>query len=462
MAQRRSSKAPYIVILLLGAAIAGLLLYIVPYRYQLNHTEVYQESDDSLDNPLTGYAPNAESVEECQDSKLVYIGIPWSLWEPAEGEYDIEALEETFHIQRWKEENKHAVLRFLCDVPGEAGHMDIPAWLYDRTRDGTFYETSYGGGYSPDYSNEYFQERHSMALEALAEYFNEDDFLAYVELGSLGHWGEWHTNTDEGVPPLPDAQICWEYVLDYSDNFHNARLLMRRNYVMAADGGMGLFNDMTGSAADTEEWMDWIARGGSFETAGADLTYEPMPDFWKSAPSGGEFTSMYPMEELLGERLQETIQMIRDTHMSFIGPKCPEGSLKDSAASEIIREELGYRYYISQMQTQYSFTDSSIQVELTWENSGIAPIYWDWPVTMYVYDRDGELSYWESVDIHLSELLPGEQIVTVTSIPFTDRFRQGYRVGIGITDPDEMETIRLAMDVEMEDGIHMIYEYSGD
>ena len=85
-----------------------------------------------------------------------------------------------------------------------------------------------------------------MAMEALAEYCNKDDFVAYVELGSLGHWGEWHTNTEEGVPPLPDAEICWDYVLDYSDNFHNARMLMRRNFIMAAEGGMGLYNDMTG------------------------------------------------------------------------------------------------------------------------------------------------------------------------------------------------------------------------
>ena len=462
MAQRKSSKAPYIVILLLGTAIAGLLLYIVPYRYQLNHTEVFRETDEALDNPLTGYAPNAELVEECEDSRLVYIGIPWSLWEPSEGNYNIEGIEELFHIQRWKEENKHAVLRFLCDIPGEAGHMDIPAWLYEETRDGSFYETSYGAGYSPDYSNAYFLERHGMALEALAEYFNEDDFLAYVELGSLGHWGEWHTNTDEGVPPLPDAQVCWEYVLDYSDNFHNARLLMRRNYVMAEDGGMGLFNDMTGSQADTQEWLEWIQDGGSFDTAGAALAYEPMPDFWKTAPSGGEFTSMYPMEEMLGDRLVETLEMIRDTHMTFIGPKCPEGDLKDSTAAGAVREELGYRYYISQLETQYSFTDGTIQVRMTWENSGLAPIYWDWPATMYVYDIDDELLYWESIAIDLTELLPGETITTTTSIPFTDRFRQGFSIGVGITNPEEDDTIRLAMDVEFEDGIHRIYEYSGE
>lgn len=462
MEERRSSKIPYILIVVLALAIAGLLLYILPYRYQLNHTETFEQSDEPLNNPLTGYAPNAENVEECEDSRLVYIGLTWSMWEPEQGVYDTESLEKTFHIERWKEENKHAVLRFICDIPGETGHKDIPEWLYDKTRDGEFYDMEYGSGYSPDYENEYFRERHGLALEALAKYCNQDDFVAYVELGSLGHWGEWHTNTDAGLSPLPDAQICWEYALDYSDNFHTSRLLMRRNFVMAADGNLGLYNDMTGSREDTDEWMGWIQAGGSFETAGEALQYEPMEEFWKTAPSGGEFTSRYPLEELLGDRLVETLDMIKESHMTFIGPKCPEGDLKDSTAAETIRERLGYRYYISSMSTQYSFSEGCLEAEIVWENTGIAPLYWDWPVTMYVYNLDEELKYWELLDIKLPELLPGESITTVAKIPFTDEFRQGYQIGIGITDPDEDEHLSLAMDVEKRDSIQMIYTYDGD
>ena len=56
---------------------------------------------------------------------------------------------------------------------------------------------------------------------------------------------------------MPDADICWEYANQYADSFYNARLMMRRNYVMAVDGNMGLYNDMTGDLTDTKEWLDW-------------------------------------------------------------------------------------------------------------------------------------------------------------------------------------------------------------
>ena len=455
---KKKRLAPYIVMLVLAAAIAALLFYIMPYRYSLNQTVSFEESDEVLYNPLIGYACSAEDTSGHEDSTLVYIGITWAEWEPVQGEYDIAALEEKYNIAQWKEQNKHAVLRFMCDVPGDEEHMDIPQWLYDMTGDGEFYSTSYGSGYSPDYSNDFFRERHAMAIAALAEYFNEDDFLAYVEIGSLGHWGEWHTNEEEGAFPMPDVDTCWEYVLDYSDNFHNARLLMRRNYIMVADAGLGLYNDMTGHEGDTEQWLDWIENGGSYKGAGGELPYEPVPDFWKEAPVGGEFTSSLSAEEILVENLGKTLDLIERSHMSFIGPNCLEN--EGLSGTETVRQLLGYRFYISSLQTQFSFVDDQLEVYITWENSGIAPIYWDWPVMMYVYNLEGELEYWQSVDISLSELMPGEQIVTENHIPFTDMFRKGYTIGVCIMDPDEEETIALAIDCERTDeGVHLLYTF---
>ena len=73
----KRSKIPYFLMAVLALAIAGLLVYIIPYRYQLNRTVEFAKSHKSLDNPLTGYAPPAENAEECTDSRLVYIGLTW-------------------------------------------------------------------------------------------------------------------------------------------------------------------------------------------------------------------------------------------------------------------------------------------------------------------------------------------------------------------------------------------------
>lgn len=464
MAEKKSrrSVAPYIVIIILGLIIIALLLYIIPFRYGLNDEVSFEPSDIALDNPLTGYAPWGENEDECEDSQLIYIQLRWSEWEPEEGEYDIEALEEKYDIPRWKQEHKNAVLRFVCDIPDDEEHMDIPAWLYSRTQDGAFYDGKYGKGYCPDYSNRFFRERHKLAIEALAEYCNRDSFVAYVELGSLGHWGEWHTNTESGALPLPDAEICNEYVLHYSDSFKNARLLMRRNYSIAVDGGLGFYNDMAGDEKSTENWLGWMRDGGSYETDGEPLVFTPTERFWDTAPVGGELAGNEEKEDMLGKWFDITLESVESAHMSFIGPRCPTGDLKDTEAAKKLRERLGYRYYISGLKTEYSFSEDGIMLTLTWCNTGLAPLYWDWSAMVYVYDRDGKLTFWETVDIDLRELTPDRKITTVTKIPFTDVFRQGYEVGIGISSPELDRRIKLAMDVPERDSVQIIYRFEND
>lgn len=459
MASKKRWYIPYLVILFLGIVIMCLLVYILPYRYQLNTTVYYQETGRMIHNPLIGYAPVAENETACKDTELVYIGLTWADWEPQQDVYDIEAFEEKYHIRKWKQEKKHAVLRFVCDIPGKTAHRDIPEWLYQKTKDGTDYDTSSGKGYSPYYANAFFRERHKMAIEALAEYCNKDDFVAYVELGSLGHWGEWHTNTTEGATQMPNPEICWEYVLAYSDCFYNARLLMRRNYVMAAEGGHGLYHDMIGDVSQTEKWESWIKNGGSQVIGDQEIPYVPMENFWMDAPAGGEFTSDDAMSDLLGRKFPEIRGMVESLHLSFIGPKTPDGEWKDSVEAETIESLLGYRFYISQMRTHFSYADNQIEIYLTWENTGQAPIYWDWPVTMYVYDREDNLEYWETVDMRLSEIKPGQTVTTKSHIPFTDLFRQGFCIGIGITSPDRDETIELAMDCRKINEKQIIYTY---
>ena len=451
------------VVILLTTAFVLLAFSLIPRIYNLSASADFAPGNGVYDNPLMGYANRADQPEEAQTGQLVYIDVTWAEWEPEEGHFDIKGLEERNHIRRWKDEGKHAVLRFVCDVPGREKHMDIPRWLYEKTGDGIFYDTDYGMGYAPVYDNPDFLEAHGRALAALGNYCSRDTFVSYVQLGSLGHWGEWHTKYEDGVPPMPDADVCWEYAGQYADSFIHARLLMRRNYVMAVDGGMGLYNDMTGMPEDTLEWLDWQANGGAYETPGRRIPYTPVESVWNSAPVGGEFTGSLSMEQMLGEDLDQTLSLIDQSHMTFIGPHVPEGEMLASDGAEEILRHLGYRYRISHMDIKMDYLKQSFKVKLVWENDGAAPVYFEWPVMMYIYDAEGTRRYWEGVDVELMQLTPGKTVTTVNNIPFNDLFRKGYTIGIGILDPQTGEPgIELAMNKLYQNGINIIYSYDGN
>ena len=176
-------------VLVVLALFSALALYVlIPRMYNLSVSiDFFADKEAGRENPLIGYAPWANNESVASQSSLVYMDLTWAEWEPEEGKFDIKGFEERYQIPRWRREGKHAVLRFVCDRPEDEAHMDIPQWLYERTADGVFYDMEYGKGYAPDYENSEFIDAHEKALTALAEYCNRDTFVAYVELGSLGH-----------------------------------------------------------------------------------------------------------------------------------------------------------------------------------------------------------------------------------------------------------------------------------
>lgn len=398
----------------------------------------YKMTDTAIINPYMGFAVDATSEPAASAYSLVYIDITFRELQPNCPEsFNFASIVSENHIEHWKSEGKHAVLRFVCDIPGESTHMDIPDWLYQLTGDGTFYDTSYGKGYSPDYSNEVFIQYHKAAITALGEYFS-DEFVAFVELGSLGHWGEWHVKHESGIVGMPENAIREEYVDHYVAAFDNAKIMMRRPFTSAQKYGLGLYNDMAGDPDATEEWLGWIEKGGDYTQTGEANALVSMPDIWEKAPVGGELTSSLSMEYLCGKGLSETISLLKQSHTTFIGPKCPvsssdkyDGALYRNAVSEMIGA-IGYRIGITQVVIKQSPVTSEYQVELEWKNEGVAPLYFDLPVKLYLTDQHGTEEI-ADVDIAFTQLLPGTTVRTVTSLP-KDIVLSGTTISVGILD----------------------------
>ena len=329
-------------------------------------TRTYAADDSAFPNAQIGYAPMIDTAE-AGDATLRYLELTWREAEPEEGVYAWEAISEKYGFASLREQGIHLVLRFVCDVPGQETHLDIPDWLYAQTKDGSWYDTDYGKGYSPNYANVVFRAAHHRVLYALAEFLGTDGFVSYVELGSLGHWGEWHIKSEDGLVPMPDETIRDEYAADYLAAFPTAKLLMRRPFRFAEEQNLGLYNDMTGEEKDTDEWLGWIAEGGWYGSDPNALT--PMPDFWQNAPVGGEFTSSLSMQDMLVKNLPRTLHLLEMSHMSFLGPKTAQ--VKYAKGYNAVLRRLGYRLRVTEL--KLNLCTDGVSAELTVANEGAAP-----------------------------------------------------------------------------------------
>ena len=280
--------------------------------------------------------------------------------------------------------------------------------------------------------------------------------MTYVELGSLGHWGEWHIKSGDGLVPMPDETIRDQYATDYLHAFSNAKLLMRRPFNIAVSNRLGLYNDMTGHEKDTNEWLSWIKNGGWYGKEANGLS--AMQNFWQNAPIGGEFTSSLPMEELLDTELSRTLQLLDASHMSFLGPKVAQPAYSQGYQAVLMR--LGYRLRVTTLKLTPRAGEAV--VTLTVANEGTAPFYWDWTTNLYLEDTDGTTLSTVQLPLSLPELMPGEMQTVEVVLKEVDLWAllllRKEHLTIGIVDPmTGRDAVRFAMNAPQQNGRTVLF-----
>ena len=436
-----------------------ILLFIISiYTFSKKNVKEYERTEAVFGNPLMGYAPCAWNTTVSDDVSLLYMDITWAELEPEEGQYNWESIDKENQLSRWRKEGKHIVLRFVCDVPGQEKHMDIPEWLYEKIdHEGTWYDVEFGKGFAPDYNNEEMIRYHAKAVEALGEHLGKDGLISYIELGSLGHWGEWHVNYSAGIQRLPNEAVRKQYVVPWTGAFPDAMLLMRRPFSHASEYGMGLYNDMAGHPDETEVWLREIENGGDLSQTDEKNALISMHDFWKTAPVGGELTSSFSMEDLLETNLDQTAALIRESHTTFLGPHVANNQYLQGYHT--VLKNMGYRLRISEAVLSNKLKGTKLS--MTWANDGTAPFYKDWPVWVYVTDENGDTIEKKQVEMKLSSILPGESVKTEICLEtkkLVDLAGKKYNIRIGVEDPmTGKENLRLAMKCRYMDGRNLLW-----
>ena len=121
---------------------------------------------------------------------------------------------------------------------------------------------------------------------------------------------------------------------------------------------------------------------------------------------------------------------------------------------------MGYRLGVTQARLRAA--QGGTMLELRWQNTGAAPLYWDWPVRVTVYDRYGVPVETADVEMALSQLQPGMSLTTQTLLTadgLLSRNRAGCTVTLGIIDPMTGEpAVRLTTGRQDERGCMVLFE----
>lgn len=452
-------------------------------REKLKDTYYPEEVFDVLYNPYMGFVPWAKDRNMeygdiySQPHRLVYAGITWRELEPTKGNFDWEGIEEKWQFDFWAEKGCKINIRIIMDTPtNDPTHKDIPDWLYTALmaedyagNPGTWYDTvEIGSGFSPNYNSPLLIAEHQRMIKALAERYNDDPRISFIQLGSLGHWAEWHT-WPSGSGVFPNIDVSDRYVQHYLDNFTNKISGMRKPFPIASKQHLGLFNDMFGIKSSTNEWLEWIKNGwnqidqfsdGSIDN-GQLQAASAMPDFWKYAYSGGEFANGDAPSFLTESTIMETLRQARESHTSWLGPCTPLGNDYDREIQpniDALLKTMGYRLVLEAVTHSNSvLAGKSLNVTMVWNNKGVAPFYYNWPLELSLLDSKGEVVFTTLTGEDIRKWLPGRTTLTeVFNIP-SGISAGTYNLGVAIIDPDTGEPgIDLAIAGKREDGRYLL------
>jgi hypothetical protein len=223
-------------------------------------------------NPWVGFVPYLGSASRLFPFSMVNLYFPWMDIQTGPRSFSFGAVDAA--LAAAEEKGAQLIFRVYADYPGQP--YAVPPFL--RPGLGTCTYTESGGGLQPDYSNVTLVGAMVDTVAALGARYDGDARLAFFQVGFLGHWGEWHSESCPFAPPAAQAAL----LRGVAAAWRSTRVLARYPDVTGGLPAAGLpigwhddsfFQDTIGP----ESWQ-FLARMRAANATSA----------WRAQPIGGE------------------------------------------------------------------------------------------------------------------------------------------------------------------------------
>ena len=164
---------------------------------------VFHYYDNIPGNYGSKLAPS-DTLDDWPGLTVIYLRIPWSYVEPQEGKFNWSVLDTP--AQRWIAKGKRIAFRISCSESWT--RWATPKWVADAGAKGYNFRPGKGVEpdgpfWEPDFDDPVFLAKLDRFLAAMAGRYNGREEVAFVDVGSLGVWGEGHTWASTRRPISP-------------------------------------------------------------------------------------------------------------------------------------------------------------------------------------------------------------------------------------------------------------------
>ncbi|MBR4085885.1 MAG: LPXTG cell wall anchor domain-containing protein [Lachnospiraceae bacterium] len=271
-------------------------------------------------------------------------------------------------------------------------HVFVPDWVFAKGAQmdrATLYSDPSVELDIPKWDDPIFLQAAKDFADALAEHYDGDPRVEFIDISVFGNWGEWHTTTFEGNP-MPSVEIQKDMVKYYSDAFDKTWLCVTSGaYGEVYDYALSLgipkrVNGLIGS--HNYEWNLRPNYKANLPVIGENfLPYRMMFDPTVAEEQG--IVKDYDKHYLrwTPQRFRETIEIShlsiyafdQDSHHSY------EFYNEQKDLIEEMNNRLGYNYTV----TSAKRNGNKLLVSI--KNTGLAPAFFDIDLCAEITDAEG-------------------------------------------------------------------------
>ena len=414
----------------------------------------FHEVDTLLANPGQGWmtqslSPGTSPRFPCS---VVYIRFNWADVEPEPGKFDWQIIDEV--LAAWKRRGTVAFRVMTCNAHSE-GYYTSPKWLFDSGCKGFEYvvggdDPTSGGKriprIEPDYSDPIYLARHGEFLKAWGERYDGNPGVEFLDIGSYGIWGEWHT-----THPAP-VEVRKQIVDLYLKAFHRTPMVFMSDdaevlkYALAH--GTGFRRDGVGSPWHEQSWI------GSKKYAGVP----DMAEAWQRAPVVFEWFGDYEYFQSKGWSFDAAVNFMLRNHVTLINDNIgrfpPEAlpqleKLARLAGARLVLREIAHEKKVS--------PGRQLHLQMKWVNTGVGKLYWPYSLQFTLTDSSGRVCFRAGGKADPRQWLPGEHsfsesLQLPTGLPSAE-----YALAVGLVDPaGQRRPFLLPIDAPEVDGRYTV------
>lgn len=356
-----------------------------------------------LDNGISNYPITDDSLFSAfPGMDHLYLRLAWSYLEPEEGVFDWSHIDEV--VEKYVPLGYGISFRITCKetgtYPGLVGQQHngvmyaTPVWVVKAGAKGTVTEAWGTLSWTPQWDDPVFLEKLDNFHRRFAERYDSKPWVRYVDIGSIGEWGEGHTSFSTKVPPTPEEVIA--HVELHLKHYKTCQLVVTDDmlyYRKPKEDQLRLLDYVISrgiTLRDDSPLVDWyLQQNADTWSVSHPHFYDPLyltkpiifelqhyhivkrDGNWKG-PDGSE---VIPGLGYSGaEIMKKAIETMRATYIGYHG-YAEEWLADNSNLTKELANLCGYWYFPAAITIPQKLKSGYNTIETEWLNKGVAPAY---------------------------------------------------------------------------------------